>query len=617
MKPNYKNIVISVLVVVSMLLSGCVESVNENPTEIPQMTIESPVSGSAVHIGKNEIKYTARDYIGGPGLSKFIVIMNGDDKFSNTYEVDEVGKLPVIYLEIPDNFLDEKINYQVVVINKNNEQGTSQSMLQLPVGKNTSEPEAPDSLTINRVTTSEVVLSWADLSNNESRFEIFMSENNNTGYAKYDTVTSNTTSINIGSLSPHVKYYFKVRASHSEYGDSPFSNEVNTSEAGGNEPYHLRAEAMGAKTVHLTWKNMSFIATKIKVQRKHESATVWADIETIQKDAEEYYDTKDLAPGTSYSYRVAAFIQDKWQFSNETSVLTYTIEVPAPSNMTVEFNANTNKIRVSWGSYPQYAVGTKIEKRTGYTSEWIALIPNDGMTTNTYIEDENVTAGEEYFYRARYYTEEEFNTRYSEEVSVKIPENLLPNSPTDLRAEKYEGQDRLLFEWTDNSINEKNFELWGFTGSDGTLLVNNIPSSSGTGNKVYADYAYNSTIPYDYFVVYAVDDQGQKSVESNRVDSKSVVPLFKIISITSSTIFWDANSLPTLIGSSQLLGFYVERIIVGQSWDNKQQLNANILPANQSSYPRPATSQSDPPYLYRVRAKYSNFDIYSDTYQTN
>lgn len=605
MMQKYQNTAVVFLVLIMILITGCVQSVNENPTEIPQITITKPVSGDAVHVGKNYIQYTAKDYIGGPGLKKFVVVINGNTDLSKTFEIDETGVLPYLYIDIPENFLDQKIDYQVTVINKDDDQGTSQYMSKLPVGVNKETPEAPDTLTINRVTTSEVILSWKDLSNNEGRFEIFMSENDNKNYAKFDTVGANKTTANITSLSPHIKYYFKVRAAHNEYGNSSFSNEVNTSEAGGNEPYHLRAEAMGAKTVHLTWKNMSFIATKLKVQRKHESATVWADVETIQKDADEYYDTKNLSPGTRYSYRIGAYIQDKWQFSNETSVLTYTIEVPPPANLTAVFDPNTNKVLISWGSYPQNAVGTKIEKREGYNGQWISLISNDGTTDETSISDDNILAGKQYFYRARYYTTEDFNTRYSETVSVQIPQQFLPIAPSNVVISKLEGSSNYLLEWTDNSDNEDGFKVY----------MKNVGSDFSLHKTVNADEVRTVVVPVELTSSFVVRSYkgSLESGNSNEVSAADALSDFNILSLTQSgnsiTLTWE--TAPDPFGN--LLAYEVERKNINAN-GSFEKISGTISASASKSF-TDSNVLIGVVYQYRILAKYATTTKYSEIKQ--
>jgi len=604
MKQKYQNIVVLLLVLAVVLLTGCVQSVNENPSELPQITIKKPVSGEGVHTGKNYIQYTAKDYIGGPGLKKFVVTINGNKDLSKTFEIDETGTLPFIYIEIPEKFLNEKINYQVIVINKKDEQGTSQYMSSLPVGINKEKPETPDSLTINRVSKTEYVLSWKDLSNNEGRFEIFMKENNGS-YVKFDTVAANKTTANIKSLSDHVKYYFKVRAVHNQYGNSSFSNEVNTSEAGGNEPYHLRAEALGAKTVHLTWKNMSFIATKLKVQRKHESASVWVDVETIKKDANEFYDTKNLSPATKYSYRIGAFILDKWQFSNETSVLTYTIEVPPPANLKAVFNANTNKVLISWGAYPQNAVGTKIEKREGYNGQWISLISNNDVTKNRSIEDDNIQAGKQYFYRTRYYTTEQFNTRYSETVSVQIPQQFLPEAPSGVNISVLIGTNNYLLEWTDNSDNEEGFKIY----------MKDLGSAFKLHKQVNTNIVRTIVVPAKLtssFVVRAFKGN-LESGNSNEVSAFDALKDFKITSLSQNggkvTINWE--NAPDPMGN--LLAYEVERKNVTAGGDFKK-ISGTISASAANTY-ADNNILIGVVYQYRILAKYQTTTKYSEIKQ--
>jgi hypothetical protein len=71
-------------------------------------------------------------------------------------------------------------------------------------------PTAPGSLGANVVSSSQVNLSWTDMSNNETGFKVERSTDNNT----WTTITTaaNATSQNVTGLSANTLYYFRVRA---------------------------------------------------------------------------------------------------------------------------------------------------------------------------------------------------------------------------------------------------------------------------------------------------------------------------------------------------------------------------------------------------------------------
>lgn len=85
-------------------------------------------------------------------------------------------------------------------------------------------PAAPTNLKSDAQSTTEVVLTWTDTSNNETGFRI--ERRTLTGnYQEIGTAGANTTTFVAGGLSSGTFYIFRVRAQNSS-GNSPYSNEA-------------------------------------------------------------------------------------------------------------------------------------------------------------------------------------------------------------------------------------------------------------------------------------------------------------------------------------------------------------------------------------------------------
>lgn len=92
-------------------------------------------------------------------------------------------------------------------------------------------PDAPSSLSVTNVTSSQVDLSWNDNSNNEDGFYVYRSttSGSTTGdYTRIDTLGINTTSYSDTAVSEKTTYYYRVSAFNSD-GESALTNEVNAS----------------------------------------------------------------------------------------------------------------------------------------------------------------------------------------------------------------------------------------------------------------------------------------------------------------------------------------------------------------------------------------------------
>jgi plastocyanin len=85
-------------------------------------------------------------------------------------------------------------------------------------------PAAPTNLKADAQSTTEVVLTWTDASNNETGFRIERRTLTGT-YQEIGTVGANTTTFVAGGLSSGTFYIFRVRAQNSS-GNSPYSNEA-------------------------------------------------------------------------------------------------------------------------------------------------------------------------------------------------------------------------------------------------------------------------------------------------------------------------------------------------------------------------------------------------------
>jgi len=83
-------------------------------------------------------------------------------------------------------------------------------------------PAAPTSLTATPVSRSQINLTWADNSSNETGFKIERSTNNRT-FTQIATVGANATSYSNTGLSRSTTYYYRVRATNTA-GNSGYSN---------------------------------------------------------------------------------------------------------------------------------------------------------------------------------------------------------------------------------------------------------------------------------------------------------------------------------------------------------------------------------------------------------
>jgi hypothetical protein len=401
----------------SILLS-CVESLSESTTSssTPSITINSPVTGDTVYLGKNTINYSAADGSGGSGLSYYEVYLNGTYLKKVTQNSD--GTNPKITLDIPGSLLHTKIKYYLMVYNSSGKNKISKVQENIYVMD--SLPHVPTNLVVNKINDNTAKLYWnADSCTNETGFELWrrdLGSNVDIAYRKIATFKQDYVTTEDYGLSPFVTYYYVVRA-FNESGYSAFSNEVNTSEATGG-PWNLKAEAIGASSVRLQWADFITNEQGFIIERTNPSTSVYETLTVVDANVTEYYDNTVKA-NTGYSYRIAYFYQQSHSpYSNAVSVTTFSKDYPAPTNLSGIYYPGQG-VQLSWtDNNKNVQLGTIIERKGG-TDDFIE-IGTVSASLSSFL-DNSIEPGTRYIYRVRQKLSTNTFTPYSNTFIVDIP----------------------------------------------------------------------------------------------------------------------------------------------------------------------------------------------------
>lgn len=191
------------------------------------------------------------------------------------------------------------------VVRANNAGGSSANSPEASATTLPNAPAAPSGLTATAVSASQVDLSWADNSGNESNFVVARSTTSGGPYTDIATLAANSTSYSNTGLSTGVTYHYVVRASNAG-GVSANSNQASaTTSSTPAAPIDLSAVAVRPTRIDLSWTDNSGNETGFVVSRSTTPGGPYATVTTVGANVTSYSNT-GLTASTTYYYVVKA-----------------------------------------------------------------------------------------------------------------------------------------------------------------------------------------------------------------------------------------------------------------------------------------------------------------------
>jgi fibronectin type 3 domain-containing protein len=283
---------------------------------------------------------------------------------------------------------------------------TTQSVSQPPPP---GAPAAPTDLVATSISGTQIVISWADHSDNETLFKIERSTDGRT-FSPLAASGANFTSYKNGNLTAGKHYYYRVYAINGS-GRSAFTNVADAVAGGTGQtppptvpgaPSGLAASAASASQINLSWADNSTNETGFRIERSTDGTT-WGLLTTVGANVKVYSNT-GLSASTKYYYRVLAVGgSGNSGWSHVASATTQAVSQPppgglaAPTNLVLSKSTSVaNAINLSWTDHATTETTYKIERSTDGKN----FSPLAGGGANmAFYRNTSLTAGKRYYYR--------------------------------------------------------------------------------------------------------------------------------------------------------------------------------------------------------------------------
>lgn len=361
-------------------------------------------------------------------------------------------------------------------------------------------PNAPARLTAQAVLSSQINLAWADVSDNETGFEVERSPDGSTNWTRVADLGINTTTFQNTGLNPNTRYFYRVRAKNGA-GNSGYTNtaDATTPDTPPAAPARLTATATGINSVSLTWADLSGNETGFEIERASTSNGPFVKIGDVAANVTTYTDG-NLTQATQYCYRVWAKNSiGNSGFSNTSCATTPAAPPAAPARLTAVATSPT-QINLQWADVSNNESGFDLERASSATATFtrIADLPANATTYS----DGSLTETTQYCYRVRA-KNAVGNSAYTEIVCVTTP-LAPPAAPANLRAEIVD-YDQIRVSWPGLPASVSTVIVERSTSPTGSFsVVSQLPASQGA----YVDKNLAELTTY-YYRIRAVNAAGQ------------------------------------------------------------------------------------------------------------
>ncbi|QMW02875.1 fibronectin type III domain-containing protein [Spirosoma foliorum] len=448
-------------------------------------------------------------------------------------------------------------------------------------------PAAPGRMQAQAVAYNRIDLQWADLSNNETRFEVERSTNGSAGtYTKLADVGANTTKYSDQSVQASTQYCYRVRAVNdagaSGYTDPPACATTPAPPAG--VPQNVAAVATSTTQINVSWDAVAG-ASGYQLERSPNGNDGWQQIGPSPATATTFSDN-ERTPNTRYYYRVRAVNSAgvPGDYSGVANAITPDVPPADPARLTIT-SFTYNQVSLQWADLSNNEAGFQIERSTD-GANW-SKIADAGANATAYA-DQSVQPQTHYYYRIRA-VNAAGSSNPSNVVDITTPAGP-PVAAQDLKA-------------TATSTTQISL-TWSAIANATSIVIERSPDGSSNWNSLTTvagtatSYTDNGLTPnqHYYYRIRATNASGTGN-NSNVADATTPdVPPTAPTNLTITSVTYSQISLQWADNSTNESGFVLER-----SPDGATFTKLIDLPANTTTY-NDQTVAPQTHYYYQVRA---------------
>jgi fibronectin type 3 domain-containing protein len=285
-------------------------------------------------------------------------------------------------------------------------------------------PPAPLGLKATAVSSTQINLSWTDTASNETGFYIEKAASSAGPFTQIATVGANVTTYSNTGLTPNVTNWYRVRA-YNGIGNSGYSNIASaTTPMALSAPSNLGASLASPTSITLWWNDNSSNETGFYIEQATSATGPWTQVGSTSANNNHFTTGTNLAPLTTYWYRVRAYdAVEASGYTNTASVTTQDVPPTAPSTMAAT-TVSSNQINLSWKDNANNETGFYLESSTSANGSWnqIAIL---GANVTSY-SNTGLAAGTTFWYRVRAYNNIGISA-YSNSATASTPAVSFPD----------------------------------------------------------------------------------------------------------------------------------------------------------------------------------------------